>query len=93
LHFAGWKIFGFRLIRDRRNKIWHVSTGDIDPELTGQTDTVEAVAFSPDDASVAPGSYDQTIRIWNASTEGAENRLTGYHDSVESVGFRPTELT
>ncbi|MEV5343550.1 WD40 repeat domain-containing protein, partial [Streptomyces sp. NPDC052676] len=35
--------------------------------LAGHTDTVLAVAFSPDGRSLTSGSTDQTIRRWNVA--------------------------
>ncbi len=56
--------------------------------LTGHTDRVHAVAFSPDGRTLATGSYDRTIRLWNVATHrpvGAP--LTGTHGHVYSVAF------
>jgi len=32
--------------------------------LTGHTDNVNAVAFSPDRHTLATGSYDEAVRLW-----------------------------
>ena len=44
---------------------WQVRT------LTGHSDTVFSVAFSPDGTRVVSGSADKLVKIWDAAT-GAE---------------------
>jgi WD40 repeat protein len=56
--------------------------------LTGHTDQVTSIAFSPDGRTLASGSVDQTIRLWDVRTHkqiGAP--LTGHTGFVESVAF------
>jgi WD40 repeat protein len=57
--------------------------------LTGHTNDVISVAYSPDGSQIVSGSWDKTIKIWDAST-GAEIRtLTGHTNGVISVAYSP----
>jgi WD40 repeat protein len=58
--------------------------------LTGDTDRVHAMAFSPDGNTLVSGSYDGTVRLWDLATDrqiGAP--ITGHDGKVYSVAFSP----
>ena len=60
--------------------------------LTGHSNVVRSVAFSPDGKMIASGSADNTIKIWNL--EGRELRtMTGHSNWVDSVAFSPDGKT
>ena len=57
--------------------------------LRGHTDTVKAVAFSPDGERVLTGSADGTARLWDAATGKALATLVGHTHMVRGVAFSP----
>ena len=70
-----------RLHRDRRNGAVAL--------LTGHTDWVYSVVFSPDGNTIASGSRDSTVRLWDARTGTLIHTLTGHKSVVFSVAFSP----
>lgn len=58
--------------------------------MTGHTDMVTAVTFSPDGRRIVSGSADKSIRLWDADTRRAIGApLTGHTDGVLSVAVSP----
>ena len=75
--------------------IWLYDTATYDEValLTGHTDYVYSVAFSPDGKTLASGSWDATIRLWDVATGDTLNTLTGHTHWVNSVAFSPDGKT
>ncbi|KAF9069544.1 WD40-repeat-containing domain protein [Rhodocollybia butyracea] len=62
--------------------------------ITGHTNAVNSVAFSPDGTSIVSGSADSTVRIWDRSTgEQICPSIKGHSDGVASVAFSPNGKT
>ncbi|TET86042.1 MAG: WD40 repeat domain-containing protein [Anaerolineales bacterium] len=57
--------------------------------LTGHSDDVTEVAFSPDNSLVASSSADGTIRLWNVSDGSLLHVLEGHTDHVLCLAFSP----
>lgn len=57
--------------------------------LTGHTDPVYAVAFTPDGQWIVTGSFDQTLRLWNAKTLKTVRTMTGHSGIVLAVAVSP----
>lgn len=57
--------------------------------LKGHTDSVFAVAFSPDGTILASGSFDKTIKLWDVATGKEIRTLTGHTKEVVSIAFSP----
>ena len=69
--------------------LWEAATGKAVATLSGHTDRVSAVAFSPDGSRVLTGSWDNTARLWDAATGKPVAALSGHTADVEAVAFSP----
>ncbi|WP_369259566.1 trypsin-like peptidase domain-containing protein [Streptomyces sp. R35] len=58
----------------QHRRLWDISTGKTRATLTGHTDQVSDVAFSPDGHTLATGSQDSTVRLWNAVAFSPDGR-------------------
>jgi WD40 repeat protein len=68
-------------------KVWNSTTGVVLNTITGHTDYVYSLAFSPDGTKLLTGSLDNTAKLWNASTGAVIRTFTGHTSDVLSVAF------
>ena len=61
--------------------------------ITGHTDAVRSVDFSPDGQTLASGSEDNTVRLWDVQTGTLIRRFLGHRYNVNSVSFSPDGQT
>ena len=57
------------------------------------SETIRAVAFSPDGKHVLSGSWDKTIKLWHVATGRLIRTFEGHSGSVYSVVFSPNGAT
>jgi WD40 repeat protein len=57
--------------------------------LTGHTDAVRNLAWSPDGRRIATASHDGTARIWDAASGATVMVLSGHADRVQAVAWSP----
>jgi WD40 repeat protein len=74
---------------DNNAMIWDAVSGDKVKTLTGHSNNVDAVAYSPDGKYVISGSNDNTIIIWDAKTGSKTNTLSGHSGKMSVLAFIP----
>jgi len=53
---------------DKTIIIWDITSGSCLSTLTGHSNWVTSVSWSPDGKRLASGSYDKTVRIWDSAS-------------------------
>jgi WD40 repeat protein len=55
--------------------------------LTGHTDWIWSIAFSPDGQALASSSSDRTIKLWDVQTQHCYKTLVGHAAAVRALAF------
>ena len=58
-------------------KIWNTKTGKCDSTLSGHSECVGAVSWSPDGTMLVSGSVDKTIKLWDVQSGKVNSTLNG----------------
>jgi WD40 repeat protein len=80
------------VVADRKDhvlRLHDVATGATVATLRGHTDTVWAVAFSPDGRTLATAGRDRTVRLWDPVTGDSRGVLRGHPGEIYRLAFRP----
>ncbi|KAF9953366.1 hypothetical protein BGZ70_000278, partial [Mortierella alpina] len=75
---------------DKTVQLWDAQTGAAGLILTGHTDGVLSVAYSPSGHQLASGSSDNAVRLWDAQTGAPLSVLEGHSNPVSSVAYSPS---
>jgi WD40 repeat protein len=84
---------------DHTVRLWNLTDPThptpLGPPLTGHTDTVFSVVFSPDGHILASGSRDGTVQLWDLSDPTHATPLgpplTGHTNTVNALAFSPDQ--
>ncbi len=69
--------------------LWTVDSGRFLRRFDGHSNSVIAVAFSPDGKALASGSCDHTFRLWDTHTGKAKGPTDRFSNPVSSLDFSP----
>ena len=73
---------------DKSIKLWNLDDGGLLSTMSGHSDYVRSVAWSPGGTKLASGSDDETVRVWEAATGKQLWQLRG-EKPIHCVAFSP----
>ena len=69
--------------------LWNlVSTSEL-LQISGHSQPVLGLAFSPDEQILASGSADKTIKLWNIASQEEIASFVGHKLAINAVAFSP----
>ncbi|MCG9134586.1 hypothetical protein J5I95_23225 [Candidatus Poribacteria bacterium] len=71
-------------------RLWNINSINADiikHTLTGHTDRIWYIVFSPDGYTLASCSFDKTVRLWDVETGTLKHTLKGHKDTVRHIAF------
>jgi WD40 repeat protein len=74
---------------DNAVRLWDAASGELLSVMSGHTNRVHVVIFSPDGARVVSCSQDQTLRVWDTAGTRPVVVLRGHTGSVMQAAFNP----
>ncbi|MBV7333122.1 WD40 repeat domain-containing protein, partial [Chloroflexi bacterium TSY] len=70
-------------------RLWDMQSGQCLKTLTGHTNSVWSIAFSPDSRMLVSGNDDETLRWWDVQSGQCLKTLIGYTNSAWALAFSP----
>ena len=65
--------------------LWDVSTGELRQKIPAHTNSITALAFSPDNNLLASAGRDRTLKVWDCRTFGLKKMASDHMLSVEEM--------
>lgn len=75
--------------RGKTARVWRASATDDPLVLSGHTERLISVTFSPDDRRIVTASWDKTARVWRADGKGDAVVLSGHAQRLNAAVFSP----
>ncbi len=70
-------------------RLWDTATQTTRLYLRGHSNSVTALAFTPDSKTLVSASADHTARVWDVGTGAQVNNLRGHANSVHGLALSP----